>query len=106
MIKKLLFILLLLVSFIGFSQEKTVRNLASAPNPFTNTTQITFTSSLNASVELTVRNIIGKTVFKKKYKTKIGKNTIPFYKNNLATGMYIYSIQHHNKIISKRFIIK
>ena len=53
-----------------------------------------------------IKNVLGKTVFKKKYKTKDGKNTISFYKNNLSTGMYFYSIQNEERIISKRFVIK
>ena len=106
MTKKLLFILLLLISFIGFSQEKPLESLSAAPNPFTNTTKIVFSSSFDSSIQLTVINILGTTVFKKTYKTKVGKNTIPFYKNNLAPGIYIYSIQRSNQIISKRFVIK
>ena len=106
MVKKLLFILLLSVSFVGFSQEKILKSLSTAPNPFTNTTQIVFSSSFDSSIQLTVINNLGTTVFKKTYKTKVGKNTIPFYKNNLAPGIYIYSIQRSNQIISKRFVIK
>tara|TARA_R110002049_G_scaffold45022_4_gene131633 strand:+ start:3279 stop:3599 length:321 start_codon:yes stop_codon:yes gene_type:complete len=106
MVKKLLFILLLSVSFIGFSQDKSVENLSTAPNPFTTSTKVTFKSSVDTSVILTVRNVLGKTVFKKTYKVKTGKNSIPFYKNDLATGMYIYSIQNNKKVISKRFVIK
>ena len=106
MTKKLLFILLLLISFIGFSQEKPLESLSAAPNPFTNTTQIVFSSSFDSSIQFTVINILGTTVFKKTYKTKVGKNIIPFYKNDLAPGMYIYSIQYSNSIISKRFVIK
>ena len=106
MTKKLLFILLLSVSFIGFSQEKILKSLSTAPNPFTINTKIVFSSSFDSSIQLTVINILGTTVFKKTYKTKVGKNIIPFYKNNLAPGMYIYSIQFSNQIISKRFVIK
>ena len=106
MTKKLLFILLLSVSFVGFSQEKILKSLSTAPNPFTNSTQIVFSSSFDSSIQLKVINIIGATVVKKTYKTKVGKNIIPFYKNNLAPGIYIYSIQCSNQIISKRFVIK
>ena len=106
MVKKLLFILILALTTVAFSQENTVEKLSVAPNPFTNSTKITFQSSLNSTIFLTVRNVLGKTVFRETYKIKIGKNSIPFYKNNLATGMYIYSIQNNKKIISKRFVIK
>jgi hypothetical protein len=106
MIKKLLFILLLSIPFLGFSQEKNITNISTAPNPFTNSTEITFNAPLEASIILKVRNILGKTVFKKTYTAKSGKNNITFYKNDIATGMYIYSIQNKNKIISKRFVIQ
>lgn len=106
MIKKLLFILFLSISSIVFSQEETIKKLSAAPNPFTNSTKITFNSTNNSKVIFNVKNVLGKTVFKKTFTSKLGKNSIPFYKNNLPTGIYIYSIQDKKKIISKRFVIK
>lgn len=106
MIKKLLFIFILSISFVGFSQEKTINTLSAAPNPFTNSTKITFNSINTSDVYFTVKNVLGKTVYKKTIKAKIGKNSLNFYKDNLVTGMYIYSIQNKKKVISKRFVIK
>ena len=106
MIKKILFILFLSISSLGFSQEKSIDDLSAAPNPFTNSTKISFTSNTNSTVSFTVKNVLGKTVFKKNIQIKLGKNSIPFYKNDLAVGMYIYSIQDKKKIISKRFVIR
>lgn len=106
MIKKILFIFILSISFVGFSQEKTINTLSAAPNPFTNSTKITFNSINTSDIYFTVKNILGKTVYKKTIKAKIGKNSLNFFKNNLATGMYIYSIQNKKKVISKRFVIK
>jgi hypothetical protein len=106
MTKKLLSILLLSIPLILFSQEKNVTGVSAAPNPFANTTEITFNAPLNESIILKVKNILGKTVFKKIYAVKSGKNNITFYKKDIASGMYIYSIQNKNKVISKRFIIQ
>ena len=106
MIKKLLFILFFSISLAGFSQEKSINALSAAPNPFTNLTNITFTANTNNTVTFTVKNVLGKTVFNKNISTKIGLNSIPFYKNDLAAGMYIYSIQDKKKIISKRLVIR
>jgi hypothetical protein len=106
MIKKLLFIFFLGSALVGYSQAKSIDKLAAAPNPFTNNTNITFTTTNTSTIILNVRNVLGKVVFKKSYKTKIGKNTITFYKNDLATGIYVYSIQDKKKIISKRFVIQ
>lgn len=106
MIKKILFLLILTISSIGFSQEKSIEKLSAAPNPFTNSTKITFKSKDNSTIIFTVKNILGKTVYKEKLRSKIGVNTIPFTKGKLKAGMYIYSIQNKNKIISKRLVIK
>ena len=106
MIKKLLLTLFLFVSLLGFSQEKTIDNISTAPNPFTISTKITFFTTSKSTITLKVKNVLGKTFFKKEYKTKIGKNSIPFYKNDLAAGMYIYSIQNEESITSKRFVIQ
>ena len=106
MIKKVLFILLLILCSEGFSQEKFITDLSTAPNPFANKTKITFNTLEATSVILTVRNILGKTVFQEKYIAKTGRNTIPFYKNSLATGIYLYSIQNNKTLISKRFVIQ
>lgn len=106
MTRKLLIVLFLGVASLGFSQENFIEDVSAAPNPFTNSTRINFTSSNNSSVHLSVKNVLGKTVFKQKITVKLGKNSIPFYKNNLPSGIYIYSIQYKKKITSKRFVIR
>jgi len=106
MVKKILFILFLVITQIGFSQEKSINVLSASPNPFTNSTKISYTSTTTNEVFFTVKNVLGKTVFKKTIKIVKGKNSIPFYKDNLPSGMYIYSIQDKKKIISKRLVIK
>lgn len=106
MIKKLLLTLFLFITLLGFSQEKTIDKISTAPNPFTISTKITFYTTSKSAITLKVKNVLGKTVFKKEYETKIGKNSIAFYKNDLAAGMYIYSIQNEESITSKRFVIQ
>lgn len=91
---------------MSFSQTKTLEKLSAAPNPFTISTNITFNANNVSKITLNVRNVLGKIVFKKEYTTKIGKNSIAFYKDDLATGIYIYSIRDKKEIISKRFVIK
>ncbi|CAI8411469.1 MAG: Uncharacterised protein [Polaribacter sejongensis] len=106
MIKKILFILFLSSTSLGFSQEKSIDDLSAAPNPFTNSTKISFTSTSNTTLFFTVKNVLGKTVFKQNIEIKSGKNTLPFYKNDLPKGMYIYSIQDKSRTISKRLVIR
>ena len=105
MLKKLLF-LFLLVTLSSFSQEKSIDKLVASPNPFTNSTKIFVDSKINQTVVLTVRNVLGKTVYSKKIKVINGRNSIPFQRNDLKSGMYIYAIQSNKEVISKRFVIK
>lgn len=105
MIKKLLFVLFLFVSTVAFSQ-KSIQELSAFPNPFTNQTKITFVSDSQQTVILIVKDVLGKTVYRQPHKVKSGKNSIPFSKDNLRTGMYIYAIQNSKELVSKRFVIK
>ena len=89
----------------SFSQ-KTLQKLSAAPNPFYSATKISFTSTSKQPVFLVIKNVLGKTVYKKVYTTKIGKNSIAFNRNNLQSGMYIYAIRSRKNVISKRFVIK
>jgi hypothetical protein len=105
MIKKILFITFLCLSSAVFSQ-KTLQELTATPNPFYNTTTIQFSSTVEEPIILIIKNVLGKTVFKKTYSTKIGPNKILFTRDDLQAGIYIYAIQSRKQIISKRFIIK
>lgn len=93
------------VSAIVFSEEKIINNLSEAPNPFKQHTNIIFKADAKSISIFRVKNDLGKTVFKKYLNTKIDKNNIPFSKNDLVAGMYVYSRQNKNKIFSKRFVI-
>lgn len=105
MIKKILFITFLFFCIAGFSQ-KSLQKLSVAPNPFYSQTTIRFNATKKQPVFLVIKNLLGKTVYKKTHTAKIGKNSILFNKKNLQAGMYMYAIQSRKEIISKRFIIK
>ncbi len=113
--KKLLLITILFISASAFAQQtkiigdanqKTISKVTSSPNPFTSTTKISFYNKKNQKVVLTIKNLLGKTVYTYTIDSKKGNNSIPFYRNGLVSGIYIYSIQTDEEIISKRLIIK
>ena len=106
MVKKILFFFLLTVTLSNFSQQKSIDKLVASPNPFTNITTIFVNSKMNQTIILTVRNVLGKTVYSKKIKVVNGKNKIPFDRNDLKSGMYIYAVQSNKEVISKRFVIR
>lgn len=118
--KKLLLIFSLLFLTYSFAQQNennntvndtkkpptTISSMSAYPNPFDTKTRINFRSTTVQLVEFTVKNLLGKTVYHEIVNTKIGYNTIPFYRNDLAKGMYIYSLQTDTDLISKRLVIR
>lgn len=106
MIKKLLFIFFFLTISVAFSQEKTIEKLSAAPNPFSNSTIITFHSDSESKTTLTVKNILGKIVYQKSVETSKGNNSLTFLKGDLTAGIYIYTIQNKENSISKRLVIQ
>jgi len=111
--KKTLYILLLISSFSVFSQEtkSTVANnelskINIYPNPFNNKTTITFYSLADDNINFIVQDLLGNIVFSDLIITTKGKNSIPFYRNKLIAGIYIYTLKSKNKVSSKRFVIK
>ena len=105
MIKKVLFTLFLFSATLAFSQ-KSLTKLSAVPNPFVNETKINFVSDSDQMIVLSVRNVLGRTVYTRRLKVTKGKNSIPFSKDNLRSGMYIYAIQNSKELVSKRFVIK
>lgn len=119
--KKILLIITFLLSTLTlFSQEKdvksdvvvdkehvnTINNISAYPNPFTSKTQINFTSAKSQNIDFSVKNMLGKMVYHEKVEAKEGFNSISYFRNNLTKGMYIYTLQTNEELISKRLVIK
>lgn len=91
---------------VQFPEGKTIAQVTAYPNPFNVKSAITFYSAVNQTVVFELKNVLGKSVFKQKYLATGGANEISINRDNLASGMYIYSIQTDNELISKRLVIK
>jgi len=120
MVKKLLFTLFLLTFSIAiFAQDEDaldkailenslsgIHDVVASPNPFSVTTRIRFQANEEIEVSFFVKDLLGNTIHSEKIKTKRGANSIPFYRDELESGIYIYSIKTKSKVISKRMVIK
>jgi len=116
--KKLLLILFFIVSTASFAQQKkgntliknevasSITNISAYPNPFSVSTKIRFNSTSEQSIEFSLKNLLGKTIFTQIYKAKKGFNSIKFSRNEFARGMYIYTLQTNTEVVSKRLIIR
>ena len=120
MVKKLLLILFLLTFPLAiFAQDEDSRDKAilenslngihdviASPNPFSVTTRIRFQADEMMEIDFFVKDLLGNTIHAQKVKTKKGANSIAFYRDELESGIYIYSIKTKIKLISKRIVIK
>lgn len=77
----------------------------NAPNPFSEKTNILFSTPKQANVELTVFNMLGKVVFQNKYQAKQGKNNIEFSADKLSGGLYIYSLSNGTEVRTGKMIV-
>ncbi|WP_117884427.1 T9SS type A sorting domain-containing protein [Aureibaculum luteum] len=118
MVKKLLllFLLVSLSSAVVAQQQKknggtqesvtALKEIAASPNPFSVTTKIKFQAAAVFEILFSVKDLIGNVVYTQKYTTKVGANSIPFYRDKLDSGIYIYSLKTNTEIKSKRIVIK
>lgn len=117
MIKRILLLFLFTFSVTFYGQEnngvktnkkdkQTISHVSAFPNPFRVESKIIFTSNTTQNIHFEVKNILGKSIYKKEIRAIPGKNIINFLKNEIASGMYIYSIQTNNSTISKRLVIR
>ena len=75
------------------------------PNPFTDKTEIHFSSVANSNIDFKVYNVLGAVVYTNKLKAEKGSNTIKIEGNSFAPGVYIYSLSNGEKTITKRMIV-
>lgn len=77
----------------------------NSPNPFSENSEIRYSSVTNTNVEFKVFNMLGAVIFDSNYKAIKGLNTIKLEANSFAPGVYIYSITNGDKTITKRMIV-
>jgi len=83
-----------------------IHEVVASPNPFSVTTRIRFFSDQEYEMDFMVKDLLGNTMHSEKLKSKKGNNSIIFFRNELESGIYIYSLKTKSKIISKRIVIK
>ena len=87
--------------------ENTGYKLTNYPNPFTNTTTISFSIPAENHVMLKVYNIFGKeikTLTNQNYKS--GTYQVLFNSENLPSGQYIYQLKTSDTALTQKMLIK
>jgi hypothetical protein len=84
----------------------TITTISASPNPFNIRTNIQFQSSKKQSIDFSVKNLLGKTVYSTQINAEVGENNFNFEKNDITKGMYIYTLQTGTEVVSKRLVIQ
>jgi hypothetical protein len=71
--------------------------LAASPNPFNNSTIVSFVMPEQGKIDIGIYDISGKTIEEvRDFVAVSGANTIPFSTNKLSSGVYIVAVRYKN----------
>ena len=77
----------------------------NSPNPFSDYTEIRFSSVSPANVQFKVYNMLGAVIYDKVMAAEKGANIIKIADHSFAPGIYIYSVSNGDKTITKKMIV-
>lgn len=75
------------------------------PNPFSNSTEIRFSSASRKDISLDVRNMVGKQVLSRTVKADRGQNAITIQADQLVPGIYFYTISDGKKSVTRKMTV-
>jgi len=93
-------------SGIFFGGSNAITSFQNYPNPFSTSTEIQFSATSVQTAIFKVSNELGQQVYNRNLAPNTGLNTISFERNNLPAGIYLYSIQMGNDVVTRRMVIK
>jgi hypothetical protein len=79
-------------------------HIATQPNPFSNTLNISIVAEMEGAAMVEVLDIIGKVILVKNAAIHAGNNNVMFETDNLKNGIYFVRIKQQNEVITKRVI--
>ncbi|NNM15167.1 MAG: T9SS type A sorting domain-containing protein, partial [Bacteroidia bacterium] len=77
----------------------------NVPNPVTDYTQITYYSSKNRIISLTVHDLLGSLVYSSEMEAHKGENFFNLNLSGISSGIYVYSIGNDEVKATKRLVI-
>lgn len=77
----------------------------NTPNPFSDKSEIRFSSVNSSEVEFKVYNLLGSVVYNSNFKSIKGVNTISIDADALSPGVYMYSVKNGASTITKRMVV-
>ena len=85
--------------------DDNIQSLTASPNPFNNQTLVKFTSIKAGSMTEKITNIIGSTLYSNTLDVAVGQNAHTINRNNLAAGVYFYTISDGTSTFTQKLVI-
>jgi PKD repeat protein len=90
----------------GIAENAVVSSLENYPNPFSGSTTISYAITKDATVEITIMDLIGNKVASiETGKKSAGSYTAEWNAENLSSGMYLLQMKTDNQISTKKIIL-
>ena len=77
----------------------------NSPNPFSDKTDINFSSPVKSNYNFTVSDMLGKIVYSEVFSAKEGRNIITFSADELHPGLYLYRLSNGKECITKKMTV-
>lgn len=88
------------------SLEGEIENFVARPNPFSHTTEISFSATSSKVYNFQVIDVLGQKVYEERIAAVSGRNYITFERRSLSPGVYFYSLNDEKAAITRKMIIE
>ncbi len=92
-------------SSVGDNNAVTFEVLQNYPNPFSDKSEVSFTTANPGVAEVKIFNVVGTQMTSFKLKAKHGLNRFTIDSKGFNSGIYMYSITCGDKTITKRMVV-
>lgn len=79
--------------------------MGNVPNPFTGSTQIEVEAEIRGQFDFRVFDLMGRSLYRRPVQISQGINRIPFEANNLAPGLYVFTLTDGLNTVSRKMVI-
>ncbi len=83
-----------------------IQSISVYPNPFSNQTIVNVTSGKTGTMIEKITSVLGSEVYRGQFEVVGGNNSHTINRNNLASGIYFYTVSDGNSSVTKRIVIE
>lgn len=77
----------------------------NTPNPFSEYSQLSFTTPVNGDFTLKVFNLLGKEVFRQMLRAQAGVNVLKLEAKDFLPGVYMYTLENGTATLTRRMMV-